>query len=58
MTVVIHGLGRAQMVSHVFNKKSPVASAITTILVKGEMAAERDSRSEKGGKSKTKGGGL
>lgn len=56
MTQVIHGLTRAQLVSHVFNRKSPVASAVTTILVKGEMAAERDSRSEKGGKSKTKGG--
>nr|DAL18007.1 MAG TPA_asm: hypothetical protein [Caudoviricetes sp.] len=56
MTQVIQGLTREQLVSHVFNRKTPVATAVTTVLVKGEMAAQRDSRSDKGGKKR--GGGF
>ncbi|MDF7631426.1 hypothetical protein PUG46_19425 [Erwiniaceae bacterium L1_55_4] len=52
MTMVIHGLTREQLVSHVFNRKTPVATAVTTAMVKGEMAAPRDPRSDNGGKSK------
>lgn len=57
MTQVIHGLTREQLVSHVFNRKTPVATAITTLLVKGEIAAQRDYRSNNSGNSK-KGGGM
>ncbi|WP_343552137.1 hypothetical protein [Pantoea sp.] len=53
MTQVIHGLTREQLLAQVFNK-SLVAGAVTTIIVKG--LNQSDSRSDKGGKSKTKGG--
>ena len=55
MTQVIHGLTREQLVAQVF-KYSKVCGALTTILAKAPEKAERDSRSDKGGKKK--GGGF
>lgn len=44
MTQVIHGLPRAELIKRVFGESKP--------------APQRDSRSEKGGNNKTKGGGF
>lgn len=51
MTQVIHGLTREQLVAQVFNH-SKVSTAVITIIAKAAEKAERDSRSDNGGKSK------
>lgn len=51
MTQVIHGLTREQLVAQVF-QYSKVCCALTTIIAKSAEKAERDSRSDNGGKSK------
>ncbi|WP_158238619.1 hypothetical protein [Pantoea endophytica] len=53
MTQVIHGLPREELLQEVF-RNSSVSEAVKKIVT--QARAERDSRSEKGGKSKTKGG--